>query len=341
MAGQTPRATHRSAPPPQPPPTPPPTPSTHPHTHTRTPTHQCTNSQGTMCLRVPLCGLKRMDAMAADRVGAAKRRRERRLRQFLRHERLSDGLGSSPTSLCSQKCWARDARSRTGTEHCQGSEAAGSPMGQSRSVTWLPRGLSSWPSMAGGDNIDGSTLRFLLEHCLAMKKLLEEEERRKQEEKEKEKAQRVAKEMKYFLSSPWAQNAAARFLGEEEGEAEEEEKNRGERSCRKPPPARTWTIWTLYEPLVSGTHLFGACHARGAQENLEFFGRRIREVLTTTPYTWLSLVRCASMLGSTVDTISRQSTKAFGTLTSSSRCRARVVSSLLVALLRYFVWLIT
>ena len=36
--------------------------------------------------------VQRMDAMAADRVGAAKRRRERRLRQFLRHERLSVAL---------------------------------------------------------------------------------------------------------------------------------------------------------------------------------------------------------------------------------------------------------
>ena len=43
------------------------------------------------------------------------------------------------------------------------------------------------PSMAGGDTIDGTTLRFLLEHCLRMKTLLEEEERRKEEEKEKEK----------------------------------------------------------------------------------------------------------------------------------------------------------
>ena len=46
------------------------------------------------------------------------------------------------------------------------------------------------PSMAGGDTIDGTTLRFLLEHCLRMKTLLEEEERRKEEEKEKEKATR-------------------------------------------------------------------------------------------------------------------------------------------------------
>ena len=30
------------------------------------------------------------------------------------------------------------------------------------------------PSMAGGDTIDGTTLRFLLEHCLRMKTLLEE-----------------------------------------------------------------------------------------------------------------------------------------------------------------------
>ena len=44
------------------------------------------------------------------------------------------------------------------------------------------------PSMAGGDNIDGTTLGFLLEHCLKLKMLEEEEERRKEEEKEKEKA---------------------------------------------------------------------------------------------------------------------------------------------------------
>ena len=31
--------------------------------------------------------------------------------------------------------------------------------------------------------------------------------------------------------------------------------------------------WTFYVPLVPGTHLFGACHAGGAQENLDFSGR--------------------------------------------------------------------
>ena len=34
--------------------------------------------------------------------------------------------------------------------------------------------------------------------------------------------------------------------------------------------------WTLYEPLVSGTLLFGACLAGGAQENLEFSGKCLR-----------------------------------------------------------------
>ena len=47
----------------------------------------------------------RMDAMAADRVGAAKRRRERRLRQFLRHERLT--VRMALTAHFAPKCAAR------------------------------------------------------------------------------------------------------------------------------------------------------------------------------------------------------------------------------------------
>ena len=30
--------------------------------------------------------------------------------------------------------------------------------------------------------------------------------------------------------------------------------------------------WTFYEPLVTGTHLFDACHAGGAQEIWSFLG---------------------------------------------------------------------
>ena len=48
-----------------------------------------------------------------------------------------------------------------------------------------PGPLLEVPSMAGGGNIYGTALRFLLEHCLRMKTLLLEEERRKEEEKDK------------------------------------------------------------------------------------------------------------------------------------------------------------
>ena len=50
---------------------------------------------------------------------------------------------------------------------------------------------------------------------------------------------------------------------------------------------RTWKPGL--SPLGSGTHLFGACHAGGAQENLEFSGRRLRGSSTT----WQSFVRCS------------------------------------------------
>ena len=49
--------------------------------------------------------------------------------------------------------------------------------------------------------------------------------------------------------------------------------------------------WTFYEPLVSGT-LFGACHAGGTQENLEFSGSSLSGIISTAPCIWQSLVRC-------------------------------------------------
>ena len=82
-----------------------------------------------------------------EHAGAARRRRERRLRQFFRHERLSVAGREQPP------------RSPTGAEDGQGRESGAleenyeprllypplsTPRRQPRSVTWLPRGLSSW-----------------------------------------------------------------------------------------------------------------------------------------------------------------------------------------------------
>ena len=62
------------------------------------------------------------------------------------------------------------------------------------------------PSMAGGDNIDGTALRYLVSQVIERRKVLVEEERRKQEEKEKEEEQNKAKlraHLRAIHSSSW------------------------------------------------------------------------------------------------------------------------------------------
>ena len=82
---------------------------------------------------------------------------------------------------------------------------------------------------AAGEKVDQSTLRFLLNHAIAVQKVYEEE-RRQKEEKEKEEAQRVLAE---FFSSPWALAAEAR--GSQEKKEEKRRRKRKKRRKKKTP----------------------------------------------------------------------------------------------------------
>ena len=83
---------------------------------------------------------------------------------------------------------------RLGTEHCQGSEAAGSPerfraAGGRGAVTdgyvAAPVPLLVVASLAGGDNGDATTVSYLLSVALAKKKEEEAKERRRPRRKAK------------------------------------------------------------------------------------------------------------------------------------------------------------
>ena len=121
--------------------------------------------------------------------GAAKRRRERRLRQFLRHERLTVAMaltenlhhsrqkveGGEHVGPRAQKtARATGARPRVLTE----------PESQEGAVTVgyvaAPGPLLVVASLAGGDEVDATTVSYLLKAALKSKKYEEEEEKERQ-----------------------------------------------------------------------------------------------------------------------------------------------------------------
>ena len=148
--------------------------------------------------------------------GAAWRRRQRRLRSWLRHEQQTvaavlatvshhsyskvdtahDGLRAQRTVTITRE---EVERATYNVPRHQKTPLPGKrpglppepePLGRAVTDGYVAaqEPLQVVPSLVGGDNIDGTTLQFFLEHCLKMKMLLEEEERRKEEEREKEKA---------------------------------------------------------------------------------------------------------------------------------------------------------
>ena len=103
--------------------------------------------------------------MEYERVGAAKRRRERRLRSWAKHERMRKPPPQSP------KGGGRRARRPTGTEDCQSHWCAArrpdgpEPQGRAGMVGYMP---ASVPRLQGhrlngdgGEAVDGTSLRYL------------------------------------------------------------------------------------------------------------------------------------------------------------------------------------
>ena len=131
---------------------------------------------------------------AADREGAsaAKRRRERRLRQFLRHERLSVAMAlaaakhhSAPKSAGPESYEALRGQNTAKAGKRPSVLTEPEPQGAAVTVGYVaaPGPLLVVASLAGGDEVDVTTVSYLLKAALVLKK--EEEERKVQERKER------------------------------------------------------------------------------------------------------------------------------------------------------------
>ena len=123
-----------------------------------------------------------MDAERAS--GAAKRRRERRLRSWLRHERMTvaaelsaaDGVQVSPVGLRAQKTDSSWSGRRPGVP-----EDPGPPqLGVERAACPRSTGLPPLPDLCGGEVHDATLVKFLLRQTLLQRKKEEEDEEKEQ-----------------------------------------------------------------------------------------------------------------------------------------------------------------
>ena len=265
------------------------------------------------------------------RAGAARRRRERRLRSMLRHERQTVAM-----ELAAALHHSRDVGPgkydglRAQTTASSGTrpeplEEVSEPQGLSAAPRCPDAGvpLLSVPLLAGRDGIDDTSVRWLLKAALKKKKE-EEEEKKVQERKERvmQEIHRKVRADEAVTDAEWAAWKEWRGIGSSSsgGQKRKRKKRRKRKlprnsSCPRLaarhlgrygpeghlmprhifrfccPRCTHLETWTFYEPLVSGT-LFGACHAGGAQENLEFSGCSLRGIISSAPCFWQSLVRC-------------------------------------------------
>ena len=134
---------------------------------------------------------------------SAWRRRQRRLRSMLRHERQTVAM-----ELAAALHHRRDAGSGThvgptGTEDSELRAAARRPDGaraawrgeQSRLVTWLPQcRRCAGHRLKGDDGVDGRTVRFLLQQSLALTKKKKKKKKKEEEEEEEEERRRMVQE---------------------------------------------------------------------------------------------------------------------------------------------------
>ena len=173
--------------------------------------------------------------------GAAKRRRERRLRQWHRHERLTVQM-----ALCEALHHAAPQveRGENSAPRGQKTHKAGGRPGVLKepepqgavTVGYVaaPGPLLEVASMAGGDSVDGTALRFLVKKALDRQKEEEEQAKvkRNEEEKEERRMKRINEMLRLELPvsleerEAWRRWIALLFvvlIWEEEEEEEEEE----------------------------------------------------------------------------------------------------------------------
>ena len=195
------------------PPSPPPpftshTPHTPPkqtnkHTHHH---HQSTFSTRSVFPSQPfVCGLQRVAMMMAERVGAAKRRRERRLRSWAKHERMTVAMALAENLHHSR-------------QKVEGSEHDGPRAQKTARVTGARPGVLTEPELQGGGShgrirgCPGAVAgRASLRHLTAAALRQREEEERQKRLKEREEAKKRADEMQSLLAVPRALRTPAQL----------------------------------------------------------------------------------------------------------------------------------
>ena len=181
----------------------------------------------------------------AGGAGAVRRWRERRLRSWLLHERQTVAM-----ELAAALHHSRDARSNVVHEAPRGQKTASSwtqpeplvevsepQVGSShRRLRGCPGPFLVVASLAGGDEVDATTVSFLLRENLMLQKIKEEEKERRRvlEEKEEEEFGQARPGVPLSAAEAaawsrwWTRNIApillVFFWAEEEAEEEEEEK---------------------------------------------------------------------------------------------------------------------
>ena len=124
-------------------------PSLPPPSHTHTPPPRRFHSRVASFVS-PMCETSAVDMMNVDGAGAAKRRRERRLRSWMRHEQMT--VAAEFAAALHHSCGEarRHARSPSGTDACELRGKAGRPGGARAATVGEHAGVPVlWDSLAG------------------------------------------------------------------------------------------------------------------------------------------------------------------------------------------------
>ena len=163
-----------------------PQPPTTTHNHHHRPRSKHTRFLGVRCrlFCVALFGTFMWSQVHGEHVSAARRRRERRLRQFLRHERVSVAMALAESNHHAAPRGQKMARAgRVEREENYEPRLLDPPLPQTAATVGYVAAagpLLVVPSLAGGDSVDVTTAKFLLRNAL---RELEEEENLEERDK--------------------------------------------------------------------------------------------------------------------------------------------------------------
>ena len=189
--------------------------ATQPHNHTTTPIPTPTRpppppppprARRSRVTITTVCGPHFLCLWRCERVGAAKRRRERRLRSWAKHERTSVAVALAENLHHSRQKVEGGAHEGPRTQNTVRATGARpgvltEPEPQGRTVTDGYVAVPV-PSLAGaaGEAVDSSSLRYFTAAALRQR----EEEERQKELEEREEAKKRADEMQSLLAAPRA-----------------------------------------------------------------------------------------------------------------------------------------